>query len=423
MARRMDWQHWTGLNRQLLDEWRKLVAANPAVSTSPAFSDSEHFARFCSLTSDILAVFETSHGCAYVSPSWERITGMASDAAMGSDFYRFLSREHRAPFITALQQWACEGMEQLSLYPLEFQLKVADGSFRWFRLRPAAISPAAKQQLRIACLLEDCHEEVTTRAALAQAKREAELALKARSEFFASMSHELRTPLNAILGFTQIMESGVYGEIESVQYREYLRHVRESGYELLAQIDDVMEMATIESGTIHAHRENCDLNELLLHTFAQHRHHAQAAQVTLSCDVRKGYARLSVDRIKLQHCFSQLLANAVRYTRPGGSIHIETGVNDNGELCISLCDDGIGMSSRKLQGLVSALARDDSWNARHTNGLGLGLPLAKEYARLHGGYLTLESKAGSGTRVTVHLPADCVVIHDDKVLRHPALAL
>lgn len=415
----MDWQQWSALNRQLLNEWQKLLEGDPSLRPASFGKDGDHaeyILQHISAVDDILAVFETSRGCTYLSPNWERITGWRAEDCMGSDFYQALPAAEVKAFTTVLQQAVCEGIDQSDLCGFQFQLRQKRGEMRWYALSVTALKDIPGKRQHIICRLKNVHAEITAKATLTEAKREAEMALKARSEFLNAMSHELRTPLNAILGFTQIMESGMYGEISNPQYRDYLKHVRESGYELLAQIDDLMEMACIDAGTATVHREPTELSDLLYHAIALHRHYADASQIEMSCRVRNGFAELNVDRVKLQHCVSHIVSNAVRFSRAGDAITVDASFNDQ-ELVISVTDTGVGMSGRKLQTLVSALQKDDSWSARNTNGLGLGLSMAKEFTRLHGGYLTLVSKAGSGTRVNIHLPLECVVQSPKKVVR------
>jgi PAS domain S-box-containing protein len=423
-----NWQQWSELNHQLMEQWKKLLQANeaisPTVSSAPALptpeESSDRFSSLSAIADDILAVFETGRGCTYLSPNWERITGRTVRSCLRSDFYACLHPDHIKPFVTALQQAVCEGNAQLALVPQQFQFLHADGSVRWYALKLGEVKNLAGGQQQLICGLKDMHEAHQSQRAVSESRREMQLALQARSEFLNAMSHELRTPLNAILGFTQIMESGMYGDITNLQYRDYLRHIRESGYELLAQIDEVMEMATVETGGTVVKPDVCDLSELLNQVLALHRAQTRATNLSIVCEVPPGYAKLSIDRAKLQHCISHIMANAVRFSTPGGQIRVASELNENREIVLSVTDNGTGMSARKLHTLVGALQKEDSWSARNVNGLGVGLALAKEYAKLHGGYLTIESRAGLGTRVSVHLPAECVVAQDDKVIQYAA---
>jgi PAS domain S-box-containing protein len=406
----MDWKRWTASNHALLDQWRELLAGeHPPQKSGPSLpSPPELLSLWNEVADEFLCVFETGRGCAYLSPSWERITGHAASASMGSDFYAHLSAQDTKALIAALQGCVAEGeTSPEAMHPL--QLRHADGTQRWYGLHIGTLRRLPSGQHQLGCRLRDLQEKHEAQEVLERAVLEKEQALKARSEFLNAMSHELRTPLNAILGFTQIMESGMFGEVAVPQYRDYLRHIRESGYELLAQIDDVMHIASVDSGQAVVTRDACDLHAVLAEAVGLHRLQAQEAQVAVECEVGVGDYLLRADRIKLLHAFSHVLANALQACRAGGRIRVGAAVNDSDELCVRVHDDGAGMSARKLQALIAALHRDDSWSARNANGLGLGLPLAQELVRMHGGYLTLESTPGEGSCVSLHLPAACVV--------------
>jgi PAS domain S-box-containing protein len=404
-----------------MEQWRKLLSVDPSLSApnQPVQHD-EKFAALTSISDDILALFETSRGCSYLSPNWERLTGRSAEKSLGGRFYASLHPDHVKPFIATLQQALSDDRTQLSLYPQQFLFINADGGHRWYSLHIADVKDMAGGQQQLVCGLKDAQEMMDAHRSVKEARRETQIALQARSEFLNAMSHELRTPLNAILGFTQIMENGMYGDITNPQYREYLRHIRESGYELLAQIDEVMEMATVDTGGAQLHRDVCDLKDVVLHALSMHRAQAKTSGVALNCSVAQGFAEISIDRVKMQHCISHIVANSVQFSKPGAEVTVSAEFNENRELCIFITDTGMGMSARKLHGLVAALQKEDSWAARNTNGLGLGLALAKEYSRLHDGYLTLESKAGLGTRVSIHLPAECVVTKPEKILQYAA---
>lgn len=412
----MQWQEWNAVNQRLLDEWRKLlVPASMPSSYTPLAS------LFNELTDDTLCVFETSRGCMHLSGAWERVTGHRASASLKSDFYARLHPECVKPFVALLQQAVAEGLEQTELCSHRFRVMRADGGVVTHELRIGSILPAEKGQQYIVCLLKNVHAAHEAHEQLKAARQEAERALKTRSEFLNGMSHNLRTPLNAVLGFTQIMETGMYGAVENPQHREYLRHIRESSYDLLAQIDNIMDIASIDSGNVRLRTEKVDLHALLSQAAALYTAKAEEGKVAFNNRVAAGMFTLRADGVKLQHCISHVLANALAHSKPGGEVTLEAELAFD-ELHISVEDAGEGMPASRLGAVISALQRDDSWAMRGANGLGLGLPLAKEFARLHGGYLTLESREGVGTRVSVCLPASCLALGAKPVAVRAAMA-
>ena len=399
----MDKDEWSTLNRQLMAEWRRLLDHSPAMGNAA----SQHMQL---LSNDIITRFDSSKGCTELSTNWQRVTGHAVKSSLGDGFYQYLAYHHVKPFCAALM----ELFAGCAPHQSEFLLN-QHGEERWVRLRAAPVEPLSGGQQRVTLLLSDAHEAITAREAAAKAEA-------TRTAFLNTISHELRTPLNAILGFTQMMEGGLHGEVTAPRHREYLRHMRESGYDLLAQIDELVELACIESGTATLYNETLDFAEILDHVCALHQPQAARSCVTLHRNIAPQEVLLQVDRMKLQHIISHLLANALRHSRTGGQISVDAYLTLHNEMCITVTDEGMGMSARKLQQVVEALHQPGNWAQRAKLGLGLGLPLAQEFARLHGGYVTLESKAGAGTRVALCLPASCIAATQNLLTAHSALA-
>ncbi|MBV8940014.1 MAG: PAS domain-containing sensor histidine kinase [Alphaproteobacteria bacterium] len=406
----MYWKEWNAWYRQWAEGWHKLLTAGlipAAASTAPhGLNEARLFSLMCEMSDQVLAVFDGDAHCTYLSSGFNQTRGNGMLTNRG--FYDCLHADDTPHFTAALQAAAREGTAQ-AFYPQHFRLRHANGEWCWYMLQIGAVETASDGGQHIITLFKNVQAALTAETTLREARRQAEMALQARSEFLNAMSHDLRTPLNAILGFTQMMESGIYGDIGNPQYRDYLHHIRESGYELLEQIDDIMSMAHVDSGISEAHAEAVDVYEILGQAAAAHRARMEKAAIAFSCNAVPGQAMLRVDRTKLSHCIGHILANALRFTPEGGRIALETEWNAEGEFVITVTDTGAGMQARKLQTVVAALQNNDGWSAQNAKGLGLGLALAKEFARLHGGYITLESAHAKGTRVSVHLPAERAV--------------
>src|SRR5262249_10094948 len=122
-----DWQHWAAVNRQLIEQWRRLLSVDATLSPTVPPSDAEHFSAFAALSDDILDIFEPSNGCIYLSPNWQRLTGRDVTSCIGPAFYACLHPDHAQPFLVALQHAAGDDRAQLSLYPQQFMLAHADG--------------------------------------------------------------------------------------------------------------------------------------------------------------------------------------------------------------------------------------------------------------------------------------------------------
>jgi two-component system cell cycle sensor histidine kinase PleC len=223
------------------------------------------------------------------------------------------------------------------------------------------------------------------------------------------MSHELRTPLNAVIGFSQIIESGIFGKIDNPQYMEYIKHIQESGFDLLAKIEDLLEIANIDAGRVSLEKEEIYVSDILRHVIEAQMHHAHAAKVHLELAALPKDILLLVDRLKMQHILGHLVANAIKFSQPGTRVTLKA-VSSSKGLELFVHDTGSGMSTAKLNAIVSALQEDNCWTTANDNRtIGLGLALTREFVALHGGQVEVTSKPTEGTTIAITLPQECVL--------------
>lgn len=233
-------------------------------------------------------------------------------------------------------------------------------------------------------------------------KTRAEEANKAKSKFLANMSHELRTPLNAIIGFSEIMESGMFGPLGADKYREYCRDIRESGQYLLDVINDILDMSKIEAGRIRLDFEEIELERLLAESMRIVSQRAQDKRLVLQSKVASDI-RFHGDRRALKQIALNLLSNAVKFTPEGGRVTVR-GRAVRGIVSIAIADTGIGIAKDALERLGRPFEQVDSQLTRRHEGSGLGLAIAKSLIQLHGGSMRIRSTPGKGTTVLVRLP-------------------
>ena len=236
----------------------------------------------------------------------------------------------------------------------------------------------------------------------AEEKTRAEEANQAKSKFLANMSHELRTPLNAIIGFSEIMESGMFGPLGAEKYVEYSRDIRESGEYLLDVINDILDMSKIEAGGIRLAPEAVALEPILADCLRVVSTRAGEKKLTLDSDVDRD-VELSADRRALKQITLNLLSNAVKFTPDGGAVTVR-GRRRGGMVTIAIADNGIGISKDSLRKLGRPFEQVESQLTKRHQGSGLGLAIAKSLVELHGGAMRIRSKLGHGTMVVVRLP-------------------
>ena len=235
-------------------------------------------------------------------------------------------------------------------------------------------------------------------------KTRAEEANQAKSKFLANMSHELRTPLNAIIGFSEIMESNMFGPLGSEKYHEYCSDIRGSGQYLLEVINDILDMSKIEAGRIRLDFEDLALDSLLGEAMRVVSARAEEKQLNVTARISPDL-QLRADRRALKQVMLNLLSNAVKFTHPGGRITVRGRVS--GEcIVLAIADTGIGIAKDALTKLGRPFEQVESQLTKSHQGSGLGLAISKSLVELHGGSMRIRSTLGKGTLVVVRLPLE-----------------
>jgi two-component system cell cycle sensor histidine kinase PleC len=233
-------------------------------------------------------------------------------------------------------------------------------------------------------------------------KTRAEDANQAKSKFLANMSHELRTPLNAIIGFSEIMEKGMFGKLGVDKYHEYCRDIHRSGQYLLDVINDVLDMSKIEAGRMKLEPEPVVLDDILADSLRVVSTPAEEKQLALSSRVSSEIT-LRADRRALKQIALNLLSNAVKFTGNGGRVAVRA--RKLGDcVSIAISDTGIGIPKDALERLGRPFEQVESQLTKVHHGSGLGLAIAKSLVTLHGGCMRIRSTLGRGTTVLVRLP-------------------
>jgi two-component system cell cycle sensor histidine kinase PleC len=217
------------------------------------------------------------------------------------------------------------------------------------------------------------------------------------------MSHELRTPLNAVIGFAEIMDGQVLGPIEIPQYRQYVRDILESGRHLLRIIEGVLDISNAEAGELVLNKREIEVRGLIGRAMGETLTLRAARDITVDVDVPDDLI-VQVDPEKISRAIAALISNALKFSPDGSAVRIRSTIEDN-LVKIGVTDTGIGILPLAMDRVFLPFVQLDDDLARRFDGSGLGLPLARLFAELHGGTVKLDSVAGSGTTATLVLPA------------------
>jgi signal transduction histidine kinase len=224
------------------------------------------------------------------------------------------------------------------------------------------------------------------------------------------MSHELRTPLNAIIGFSEMMLHEVLGVIGNERYRTYVADIHASGTHLLQIINDILDLSKAESGRIELQEEVFDLRDTIDSVRRLIRGRVGDASLSEPVVLPADFPLLRADERKIKQIFLNLVANAVKFTPPGGRVAIAGHFDREAGLTLTVSDTGIGIAPGDLARVLEPFEQVDSLLGRSHRGTGLGLPLVKAIVERHGGNLQLHSEVGVGTRVDVTFPPDRAVL-------------
>ena len=300
-------------------------------------------------------------------------------------------------------------------FDMEYRMLARDGHVVWFHdqtvlIRDEKGQPLYWQGLKIDITKRKQAEEeilklnVELERRVEERTRELERALRTKDEFLASMSHELRTPLNAILGLSESLTEQTAGSLNDKQ-RRYITTIHESGGHLLSLINDILDLARIESGQIVLNINEVDLKQVcqaslrLINELAL----KKKQEVTLELDEEIG--SIWADERRIKQILVNLLSNAVKFTPENGKIGLVIqGDRLEKRIIFTVWDNGIGIDDSDLVRLFQPFVQLDSSLAREATGTGLGLSLVAQMVRLHGGSVSVESQPGKGSRFMVTLP-------------------
>src|ERR1700716_393832 len=235
-------------------------------------------------------------------------------------------------------------------------------------------------------------------------KTRAEEANQTKSKFLANMSHELRTQLNTIIGFSEIMESGMFGTLGSEKYQEYCHDILTSGHYLLEVINDILDMSKIAAGRMKLDMEPLDLSKTLAESLRVVSGRANDKNLLLDADI-EGTISVVADRRAIKQIIVNLLSNAVKFTPDGGRVVVRCRLLGD-SIVLTIADTGIGIAPQSLARLGRPFEQVESQLTKTYHGSGLGLAIARSLTNLHGGSMRLRSKLGTGTVVCVSLPRD-----------------
>jgi signal transduction histidine kinase len=388
---------------------------------------------------DCFALFDADDRLVLFNPKYREAFGDAGDIVeTGITFEEIIRRGiDRGQFLEAKgreEAFIAERVKEHQTLGRPLEMKMGNG--RWYRIeerrtreggivgarvdvtelkeREAARQRSEEELARRVGELENLRERLEAQGSelrelagrLVLARDEAHAANKAKSDFLANMSHELRTPLNAILGFSEIMSQELLGPLGNETYRQYLNDIHESGAHLLSLINDILDISKIEAGRMELHEDRIALREIVDASVRLIRERAETGEIKLVVSLARDLPDIRADARAIKQILLNLLSNAVKFTEAGGQVEVRIETPTEDGVAIAISDNGVGMSEADVKKALIPFGQVDSSLSRKHSGTGLGLPLVRSLAELHGGRLEVVSEPGTGTMATVILPPE-----------------
>jgi len=303
-------------------------------------------------------------------------------------------------------------------YDTEFRVVHSDGSIHFLKAQGMMIRDSQNNPQTMIGINIDITERKQVEEQLRQTNEELIRATRLKDEFLANMSHELRTPLNAILGMSEILEGGIFGFVNEEQIRA-LQTVRNSGEHLLSLINDILDVAKIESGEVILDLMPTSIDHLCKSSLIFIKQQAMHKNIKIQSRIPANLPKLSIDERRIRQVLINLLTNAVKFTLDNGQITLEVNIvshtPEQNLLRIAISDTGIGIAKENIDKLFKPFIQIDSALNRQYNGTGLGLALVKRIVELHGGKVGVTSELNVGSCFTIDLPITISVADSPKL--------
>lgn len=375
---------------------------------------------------DAVLRFDLEGVCTYASPSVREVLGAAPETFVGKPAEARLHPEAHQRAMEAMER-LITGISEKERVTYRRLGDAPDGTPVFLEADAALVrNPNTWEPEGIVVATRDVTERVELELLLTRARRHAENAARAKSEFLANMSHEIRTPMNGMLGFAELL---LQGDLAQDQ-RRYADMIVRSGRSMMMLLNDVLDLSKIESGQFAIDPAPVDLHATLAECAALHRISAEKKGLTLEfehpCrnapDRANGaapYPWVLTDGLRLRQIVLNLIGNAVKFTQ-AGHIRLSYAVTGD-EVCISVCDSGIGISPSRLETIFEPFTQGEADTDRRFGGTGLGLSISRQLARLLGGRVEVESTPDIGSCFTLKLPATLVAPEQPSLEPEPLL--
>jgi PAS domain S-box-containing protein len=277
------------------------------------------------------------------------------------------------------------------------------------RLVPLAMALTRISADRIGAVLRDATDRKQNEEELRNARRDTQRTASAKAEFLAKVSHEIRTPLNAMTGFAEVIMAERFGPIGNERYREYVKDIHAAGTHLVTMLNDLLDLSRVEGGQVELNFVNVNLNELTQQCVGIMQPQANRARIIIRISLTSGIPSIVADERTLRQIVLNLIANAIKFTGPGGQVIVSTLLTDSREVVLRVRDTGAGMTEKDIAIALQPFHQTATSGSWGSGGTGLGLPLTKALAEANRANFSIESAPNAGTLVEIAFPPSRIV--------------
>lgn len=352
------------------------------------------------ISADGVVLIGADHRVVSMNRGAEALFGHQSREVSGLPFAGLFAPESQRAAFDALDRAGRDGAAGRLDEGRELRVRGRDGAAVPLFMTVGQVSGSDK----LAAVFRNLTSWKHTEAELLNAKRQAENASLAKSDFLAKISHEIRTPLNAIIGFSEVMMEERFGPVGNERYKQYLRDIHTSGEHLISLLNDLLDLSKIEAGKLDLDFAALDLNELTQQCVALMQPQATRERIIIRTALSSSLPPVLADARSVRQIALNLLSNSIKFTAAGGQVIVSTAVNDSGEAVLRVRDTGTGMSEKEIA-IAMEPFRQLATSARFgSDGTGLGLPLTKALAEANRATFSIKSAVNAGTLVEVAFP-------------------
>ena len=354
---------------------------------------------------DVISCHRRNGAVQFISPAAEQMLGAPMSRLLGHGLFERVHVADRPAYLTALSDVASGGEACNVEFRVRRELPGVD--FIWVEMRCRPLEPAsqvaAESEPEVVAVMRDVTDRKIQEQALDLARNAAEQADAAKTRFLATMSHELRTPLNAIIGFSEMIMREDALMLGPARRREYAQLINDSGQHLLSVVNGILDMSKMESGNFEISPEPFAARAAVTSCCNLLALKARDNGIDLVTDVPKDLPAITGDPRAFKQILLNLVSNAVKFTERGGKVMVAAGV-EGSHLVLRVTDNGVGIAPDDLKRIGDPFFQAGKTYQRRHEGTGLGLSIVKSLVGLHSGQMTVQSKVGEGTTVTVALP-------------------